>query len=58
MAPLRTRSMLVRPAKRHFMYFHKSHRDTPDTYVQRGLTYEGLEQWAVAVEDYDKAIQL
>jgi hypothetical protein len=30
----------------------------PDTYVQRGLTYEGLADWESAVKDYSKAILL
>eukprot|EP00961_Rhodomonas_salina_P081189 1091841-Rhodomonas_salina.1 len=30
----------------------------PDTYVQRGLCYEGLYRWEDAVRDYDKAVKL
>jgi hypothetical protein len=30
----------------------------PDTYVQRGLTYEGLADWESAVKDYSKALLL
>ena len=30
----------------------------PDTFVQRGLAYEGLGDWEQAVSDYTKAIEL
>lgn len=30
----------------------------PDTFVQRGLAYEGLGDWAQSVKDYSRAIEL
>jgi tetratricopeptide (TPR) repeat protein len=35
-----------------------AYMEYPDTYVQRGLCYEGLGDWASAVADYSKAISL
>ena len=29
-----------------------------DTFVQRGLVYEGLAEWNLALKDYNKAIEL
>jgi tetratricopeptide (TPR) repeat protein len=34
------------------------YREYPDAFVQRGLAREGLRDWAGAVADYDKAVQL
>lgn len=35
-----------------------AYMEYPDTYVQRGLCYEGLGDWVNAVADYSKAISL
>ena len=35
-----------------------AYREYPDAFTQRGLAYEGLREWKLALRDYDKAVQL
>ena len=35
-----------------------AYREYPDAFVQRGLANEGLREWTLALNDYDKAVSL